>query len=245
MSDQPQPDTAAIDYRTSHIGKGADYDKTFVDSPARAVMWELEKQTLSSMLDELFLDPPDLLDFACGTGRIAAHIEARCRTSTGVDVSASMLEIAKTQTKQTELLCIDLVGTDALKERKFDLITAFRFFPNAEEKLRADAMQRLAGLLSPRGYLIFNNHKNDSSLMLKVARLAGRGDTRNMSSSEVSDLVSAAGLRIRTMLHLGYLNFTDTWMIRPQGLALFVERQLMNVPALGRWAQNVIYVCSR
>ena len=241
----PKPDTSSIDYRTSHLGKGSDYHNTFVDSPARAVMWEIEKQVLTRLMGELFNAPPSLLDFACGTGRIAAHLEDSCRSSTGVDVSTSMLDVAKTTTRRTELLCVDVVGSDALGGRRFDLITAFRFFPNAEEALRSEAMRRLASLLAPGGYLVFNNHKNESSLMLTLARLAGRGDRRNMSSSEVSTLVAEAGLRIFKAIPLGYLNLTDTWMLRPKGLALFVERQLLKVPSIGRFAQNVIYVCKR
>src|SRR5690606_35609538 len=103
----------------------------------------------------------------------------------------------------------------------------------------------LATLLAPDGYLIFNNHKNDTSLMLKVARSVGRGDPHNMSAGDVSRIVNGAGLRIRASIPLGYLNWTQSLTLRPRGLALLVERRLMKVASLHRLEQNVIYACSR
>jgi len=232
-------------YRASHQGKGTDYHATFVQSAPRAIMWELEKDILSRLVEGLFASPPRLLDFACGTGRIAGHLENRCAHSTGVDVSASMLEVARRTTHRTELLHGDIVTSPLLQGRQFDLITAFRFFPNAEEELRSAVIRTLTGYLAPGGHLVFNNHKNDTSLMLKVARAAGRGDPRNMSHMEVEDLVQISGLRIREAIPLGYLNWNEILTLRPLGLALAVERRLMKMPRLHKLAQNVIYVCSR
>jgi len=232
-------------YRASHLGKGADYHELFSQDAPRAVMWELEKQVLSKLIESLFESPPALLDFACGTGRIAGHLERKCASALGVDVSPSMLEVARKNTYRTELLRADIIAGNQLAGRQFDLITAFRFFPNAEDELRIAAMNHLATLLSPAGYLIFNNHKNDTSLMLKVARAVGRGDPHNMSAMDVERIVGGAGLRVRASIPLGYLNWTHVLTLRPRRLALSVERQLMKISRMHRLAQNVIYVCSR
>jgi hypothetical protein len=82
-------------------------------------------------------------------------------------------------------------------------------------------------------------------LMLKAARCVGRGDPHNMSVAEVEQLVQASGLRILRSVPLGYLNWTDTWMLRPRSLALSTERMLTNARFLPQLAQNFIYVCSR
>jgi SAM-dependent methyltransferase len=225
--------------------KGWDYHTTFSNMPCRRVMWELEKTTLSMLVSRLYSAPPRLLDFACGTGRIAAHLEPACASVTGIDISAPMLEVARNNLPRGELICADVTRSDALGGRLFDLITAFRFFPNAEPSLRADVIQQLGTRLAEGGFLIMNNHKNSSSLMLKVARLVGRGDPHNMSEEEVITLIEQSGLRVREAIGLGYLNWTDRWMLRPLGLALLVEKGLRNLGPIRHLAQNTIYVCSR
>ena len=85
------------------------------------------------------------LDFACGTGRILEYFAGRVDSSTGVDVSDSMMEVAGRWPPKAELIEADLTQNDVLGDRRFNLITAFRFFPNAEPELRQAVTPRSRG----------------------------------------------------------------------------------------------------
>ena len=74
-----------------------------------------------------------------------SYLEDRTKSAVGVDLSPSMLEVARKNKRSAEIIEADLTRSDVLGDRKFNLITAFRFFPNAEAELRSEAMQVLAG----------------------------------------------------------------------------------------------------
>ena len=102
-----------------------------------------------------------LLDFACGSGRVLELLEGHVGKATGVDVTESMLEVAADVTERSRLVHADITRSDDLDGEQFDLITAFRFFPNAELDLRHEAMAKLATLLAPGGIPDFQqSHQN-------------------------------------------------------------------------------------
>src|SRR5690348_278614 len=126
-------------YTDSHKARGRDYHDSFrpAVSPYRAMHWRLEQRALDGILrDHVVGRNIAYLDFACGTGRILAHLYQRVAVATGVDVSSSMMEVARELAPGAELIEADLTQRDVLQDRRFDLITAFRFFPNAERELR-------------------------------------------------------------------------------------------------------------
>ncbi len=240
---------STLPYIDRHKARGCDYDETFSPElhPYRAMMWRLEQRALSGILrDHLASGKATLLDFACGTGRILVHFRGQVAKATGVDVSSSMMEVARKGVPEAELIEADLTKEDVLGERRFDLITAFRFFPNAEPELRRSVLLVLARHLAPQGLLVFNNHKNRNSLARRLSRLFGREVQRGtMSHAEVEALLGLAGLRIVKAIPLGSLPVSDRHLLLPVGLLERLERWLSGVPPLAALAQNVIYVCAR
>jgi len=236
-------------YTESHKGKGRDYHETFAPevNPHRAMLWRLEQRALDGILrDHLGPGKVAHLDFACGTGRVLGHFRGRVASATGVDVAASMMEVAREVAPGAELIEADLTQRDVLGERQFDLITAFRFFPNAEPELRRAVLRVLARHLAPRGVLAFNNHKNRNSLPGRISRLLGRaapGPT--MTNAEVQALVAEAGLRIVQVIPLASLPFSENHLLLPISLLQLLERGISGLPALTGIAQDVIYVCAR
>ncbi len=240
-------------YRDSHRAKGQDYHQIFSTHPHLAMIWRMERSRLLEILDRWFAErAPDHLDFACGTGRVLAHLRSRTQSSVGVDLSASMLEVARGLVRDAELIEADLTRDDVLGERRFDLITAFRFFPNAEPELRSEAMGVLVRHLRPGGCLVFNNHENRSSLLRRVARGLGRTGPRSgrppsaqqsMSREEIRELVAVGGLRIVEELPIAVLPFSDRHMLHPAWLLEAVERGLGRLPGAASLAQNLIYAC--
>lgn len=229
------------DYRSSHLGKGNEYHSIFTEKPHTAMLWTLEQRVLQELLDAHFpSERPTHLDFACGTGRVLSALAPRCRRSVGVDVSESMLGVAQTNNPNAELVLVDLTRENILEGQTFDLVTAFRFFPNAEDSLRLEALSVLTKLLSPRGVLIFNNHMNSKTLYRGVLRLTGRPRGHGMSLTEVEDLVATQDLKITDMFGLGSMPLNDKYMFAPQ-LVARGEWALNRMPGRRRYAQDQIF----
>ena len=240
-------------YRESHLQKGADYHETFLSMPHRAMVWSLERRLLRRIVRKQFpIYPPSHLDFACGTGRLLELLSPLTASSTGVDISASMLDVAHDTLTGVELVEADITRDDCLGSRRFDLITAFRFFPNAEPLLRRDALTVLVRHLEPKGILIFNNYLNRGSLVQRIAVTLGRTVSLQrqeakwgMSRREAQELVAAAGLKVEQEHPLAVLPFTDRHMLYPAGLLEKIESIMGSVKPLTPLAQNLIYVCRR
>ena len=239
-------------YREAHKTKGEDYHVKFSDMPHRAMLWRMEQRFLRQLVSNLFPGRrPTYLDFACGTGRVLAHLAPLTESPVGIDVSASMLEVARKGVGSAEVIEADLTRDDPLGARQFQLITAFRFFPNAEPELRSAAIAALARHLHPEGYLVFNNHKNTASLARRVSRWLGRlrpptdRGPGTMSRGEAYELAAEAELRILREHPIGALPFTDRHMLRPAWLLGALESALSRVPGTSAIAQNLLYVCER
>jgi len=234
-------------YRNSHQHKGIDYHTRFSENPRRAMVWNLERKILLRIVSR-FLDARSCehLDFACGTGRILTFLEDHVATSTGVDISESMLAIARQNTTKATIFHGDLTREPVLKGRSFDLITTFRFFPNAEPQLRTDAINTLTRLMKPDGLLVFNNHRNTSWLRCRLAALRRKKGMRleGMSDEEVRALVAQADLTIKKVYHVGVLPETETQFLRPRFLASWFESVASRLP-LASLSEDLIYVCSK
>lgn len=242
----PALDIPYDDYRSSHQGKGEDYHNRFAGSSHRALMWRIEQRILKSLLHEHFPEPDQirLLDFACGTGRILRLLEGDVGHSTGVDIAQSMLDVAARDLPKTRLICADITRAHDLDEERFDLITAFRFFPNAEPALRDEAMAKLKTLLAPGGLLVFNNHLRKGSLRHRAFLARDRrGALKNkrrlhvMSDEEVADLVARHGLTMLESHHLGLLPVKrEQKPLRFSAVMLGVERLAARTNLLASWA---------
>ena len=235
-------------YRESHMepGRGSSYDRVFRENAHRAIIWELEQRAMDDVVRRFFADRPIRhLDFACGTARIVCYLEDRAIQSTGVDVSPSMLEVARANVRKAEILHADLTRENVLGQRQFDLITAFRFFPNAEPALRRDAMAALVKHLAPGGYIVFNNHTNQSSMLNRLCRLLCRGGTLGMTQAEVDELVAAAGLKIEKVYPIGLMPATERHLFMPRQVLRAIERMASACGVFRGLSQNLIFVCGR
>lgn len=233
------------DYRQSHQDpkKGVEYHAKFTGNPYRSMIWGMEKEILDEIATTRLRTHFDHLDFACGTGRILEHFQSLAGSSTGVDVSESMLEVARQRLAGCTFINGDITRENLLPGRGFDLITAFRFFANSQDELRADAMAALAELLAADGVIVFNNHKNRWSLIYMLGKLLRRGQ-RDMSHAEVVRLAGSAGLEVLEVRHMAVLPATDKYRLLPIGMLASLERWLSRRAFLRPVAANNIYVCS-
>ena len=240
------------DYRSSHEGKGPDYHAKFFQYPHRSVAWEIEQRLLLNILAARFPAPEQvrLLDFACGTGRILGLLDRRVGTATGVDAADSTLQAAREALSHSELLLRDITQPSDFDSRRFDLITAFRFFPNAEPELREAALEKLAALLAPGGILVFNNHLRCSGTTMRVRRLLQRFGHRFrgralhcMSDTEAEHLLERHGLSTVETHHLGVapvLNEKRAFL--PYSLLARLEHWATDAKGLDKLCNSKIYL---
>jgi predicted TPR repeat methyltransferase len=242
------------DYRLSHTspGKGIEYSESFQKLPYLRYLWDWEKNILRQVVEQNFSDPKAVqhLDFACGTGRIIGHLEQIVGKSVGVDVSDAMLEVALRNVRKSELIKVDLTKENIFKGKQFELITAFRFFLNAQESLRNEVMGILAKTLCPEGRLVFNVHMNKTSIHAKLTRFKFKVTRRaeilnSLSIAEVNRMVSAQGLQIQNIYHFGLLPVKVKSQMIPIGLLDLIETPASRVPFFTSFSSQLIFVCKR
>jgi predicted TPR repeat methyltransferase len=234
----------ANSYTDSHKkpGRGDSYDEHFVTLRWRRFLWSREQLALTNFVDEFFKDRDiHLLDFACGTGRIVRFLENRVVTAVGVDVSESMLVKAKRKLTRTELIQADITKDNVLKGRKFNLITAFRFFLNAEPELRIAALNTLVPLLDGEGYFVFNNHRNQDSPLVRFKYNRRRKKRNFMSMEEMRDMIRQVGLEIIKIYPVGFLPLRKITL--PGILNTVIDNIAVKFDCLQNFSESPIAVC--
>lgn len=94
-----------------------------------------------------------ILDAGCGTGRVAIELARRGRPVVGVDVSASMLGVARRQAPDLTWIEADLAGLDL--EHRFDVVLmAGNVVPLLAAGTEAETVRRAAAHLRPGGLLV-------------------------------------------------------------------------------------------
>ncbi len=241
-----------IDYRGSHtaVGYGETYDRTYREGYYKEQWDQLEQPLLRSVFSDLRASGAETyLDFACGTGRILSVGESIFPTSFGVDVSEAMLSQAAARCPGSTIRQIDL--TRESLGRQFDVVSAFRFFLNAQPQLRREAVAAIASHLAPGGALVANVHVNRSSILGLAYRfrntLSGATIANVMGFNELEDLFEGAGLQIEAAHWYSYWPRTG-W--RGAGLAARllkpVDRFVGRLPAFAqRWSQSFMVVARR
>ncbi|GAI35128.1 unnamed protein product, partial [marine sediment metagenome] len=132
--------SAESDYRKSHIGKNKSFFyKSYVYSKSSydTAIWEREKSCLINIIEKYLRDADiNYLDFACGTGRIISFLETKVNMPFGIDISGSMIELAKKKVTHSKIIKGDITKDPSLIKGEFNLITCFRFFLNAQDSLK-------------------------------------------------------------------------------------------------------------
>jgi ubiquinone/menaquinone biosynthesis C-methylase UbiE len=241
--------TKEYSYRDSHkySTKGSDYEAYYQTQQWERFLWSREQEIIKKILEKYFAGRDiHLLDFACGTGRITSFLEARVKTSTGVDVSGSMLKIAREKLKRTEIIEADITADNVFEGRKFNLITAFRFFVNAEPPLRAAVMQAISKLLSDDGYFVFNNHQSYGSPWIKLLYIHRLMKNSNsifnvMTIDEMNRLIEDVGMEILELYPAGF--FHPPKIAVPQVVTSTVDKLCCKLKPLARLSESPIAVC--
>lgn len=230
------PVDSYLDYSDSHKGKGNQYDENFRSRIGRKFMYEWE----SKLITHYSSKSQNHLDFACGTGRITKISLSPIRL--GVDISESMLTVARRNCPAAEFRCGDFQKI-LRDEEKFDLITAFRFFPNADNKLRYAVLSKLKEHLSPDGTIIINNHRNFWSLSMISFRLAFfKYGQAGLSHKQIKMLCAKYGFKIIKYYSYGVVPQNETVSIFPWSITKRIDELFVKIFPKARAGYNVIYV---
>jgi SAM-dependent methyltransferase len=233
-------------YRSSHStpGYGHRYSSNYAVGYYAGVFREIETPILKEIFATLGEGRASLLDFACGTGRITRLSVSYFDRVVGVDVSEEMLEIARSEGGPT-YVCRDITRLP-LGER-FSVVTAFRFFLNAEHALRAEALAAIKQHLAPNGRLVCNIHMNSQSIMgffFRIARwLPGLPRHNTLSYRTFEHVLAAAGFSVERVVWYAvtprpgrfFARLLDRW-VGP------IERALTAIGLQGRFAHSFIII---
>lgn len=237
------------DYRTTHIGPESwakDYDaKLFAPGSFDAAIWEREQQLLDRVVHECLQRRHSYLDFACGTARVLSHVERHFRAAVGLDISPTMLDVARERTSTANFVQGDATSDpQVLRGRRFDFVTAFRFFLNAQPSLRDAAMAFLASTLQDDdSRLLFNVHGNRYSTRAVVAAKARitREQFSSMSVRESVQLAARHGLKVVEWYGIGSY---DKALLRILPLSAWRWAEL-KAPLPKRFAVYLYFLCRR
>jgi SAM-dependent methyltransferase len=192
----PERNDPIIDYVAGHKERGPTYDRALSADPFDAYMTAWEIRHVRELLAKAF--PGGIgryLDFACGTGRITEIIAPMAVEVVGVDVSPTMLEVARGKLPSARFVEADLTA-NPLDLGAFDLVSSFRFFGNAEPDLRRAALRALGARLRAGGYLLLNSHRNPWALLSLISRLGGRPMHVDLSYPALKRLLAEAGFEV-------------------------------------------------
>jgi SAM-dependent methyltransferase len=234
-------------YTALHIGAGEQYHRRFVANPGRALMWDLEQAALRDLIGAL--KPRRALDFACGTGRISSFVESAFPELAidGIDISESMLDLARKKGGRTTYRLMDTQEAISFYgEHHFDLIMAFRFFPNAEAALRRRIAADLARLVTDDGALVINNHRNFWSTSYLARRLRGEQPIGALNR-DIEALFTDQGFRVVRRLSLGLWPQGDlrALLLPWTAVRALEEKNLAWTAAHHKLGYNTIWVLSR
>jgi len=216
------------------------------------VIWEMEQVALLRLMGRFYPDygKADVLDFACGAGRITTFLCAHVGSLVGIDVSEAMLEIAKSKVSDVEFVCENIAERPEAVPGEKDIITSFRFLLKAEPRLRVDCIGALREKLrgdesvmilgihhNPWGYVVF---KRIWSRLFSE----GRGKPAGFSLCDMQRLAVQCGLRIVGGTGVAFIPHPIARLL-PDKVYRGIEGMLSRLPWLWRFASHMIVVCKR
>lgn len=239
------------DYRLSHTAKGygQHYEKTFSSKRTGFYYKTCEQPFLNKLFSEIAKNSNGpVLDFACGTGRITKILNNHFTDITAIDVSDEMLQSAKKSLPQIKFLHTD-VSRENVLNRKFKLITAFRFILNAQPELRNQCLHWINKHLKDDGVLIINNHLRKNSLkglLINFVKSFGLWKTRNiLSDNDFKNIMLQNGFSCKKLFSFCLLPGGQNFPPVSPKLQFRLEKCLANFIELDHYAEQSIYICKK
>jgi len=247
-----------INYRQT-FQKGADAYDSLTQSKHITLIYELEKNVLAKLFDRINSREKSLMDFACGTGRWTRFLEDHFDQTTGVDVSEEMISLAKQKCEKAQFIVTDITSDNVdpqLGERQFDVITAFRFYKNAEGQLKKAATDALAKYLKKDGLFIFDLHLNTFSIMgmlacicrlLRLDKIFKLSEltVRTISLNDIEKLFKDSDFEVIDYYGTGLLPGRSNYTILPKNMLYKIESRAAEKKILRKFAYNILVIAKK
>lgn len=195
----------AFDHNTSWKSRSVAeaYDGRRFTSLGGRFFDKAEKRAIATCLDdaEKVFPIKQMIDLACGTGRISEFLAARGYQLTCGDISDEMLRVAKARLESAGARDAAFLHVDIYKieqpDASFDCVSAFRLFQHLTSEQRSKALREMARI-SRRFVLVNVMHTSKYYEAVRtLRRLLGRYATRYTSSQEQTDQeLRYAGLKV-------------------------------------------------
>lgn len=245
--------TVGDNYRQAHMTAEAAqrYEALYAPGTYDDWIWEMEKAYLDRVVRKHLgsrLGRIRLLDFACGTGRVLGFLESMVSKAVGVDVSEAMLALARQRVQKAELHRTDITQEEIRPNGGYGLVTAFRFFLNADETLRGEALRAIRQALADDGIFITNIHGNLVSLRVAsylFRRYLLREKINAVSLWAMKRALARHGFRVVEIAGLGWCT-RRVYGLLGRRWSNWVEQQIFRrVPILSYGAVNLMFVCRK
>jgi ubiquinone/menaquinone biosynthesis C-methylase UbiE len=146
-------DTMASSLRTARIAVSG-----------KAWEWELHNSTavpIRNLVELVSVGPQDdVLEIACGIGRIGLELSSRCHSWTGADISANMLTYAAQRLQgvsNVRLQQLDGKGLSGLADNSFDVVYCTNTIAHLDELDRWRYVLEAFRVLRPGGRIFIDN----------------------------------------------------------------------------------------
>jgi len=217
-------------------------------------IWQLQQPVLERILKDFRqqrTEPVRLLDFACGTGRVLAGLESLVDSAEGIDVSENMVAVARSKCVKARLLVGDILTNPDLLQKRYDVISCFRFLLNAEPEMRSRVLHRLREVLrAPDGRLLVNVHGNSRSLRHPAIiwrRRRERTEKSDAMLNEMSPAETKSLLRhnaFQVVRQFGFGMLPPTLYRTPlRSVAAALDRLLAGDHRWNDWSIDMLFVC--
>jgi SAM-dependent methyltransferase len=136
--------------------------------------WTANNQYHSSLLKHVPEYCENALEIGCGTGAFARVLAKRCRRVVALDLSAEMIRVARSRSRQFENLEFQLA--DAMKsdfpQSHFDFVCSIATLHHLEQR---QLLLKIKDALTPRGVLVVLDLVQSNSLVERMSDVVALG----------------------------------------------------------------------
>ena len=169
---------------------------------------------LPSELIKIYLDiaprsyPKRFLDLGCGTGLVGTKFHSLCRSMTGVDISAKMLDAAREKQLYESLYVSEILTfLNTISGTYYDLVVCADVLPYMGDLV--ELFKGVSSLLTAKGHFMFSVEHHSSVADLPILQQSGRFAH---SSNYVADTAAHTGWHIISQTLLDLRREREGWV---------------------------------
>ena len=184
--------------RATYDAVAGDYERLLPDLRAETPLDRAMLATFAELTTAAGLGP--VADLGCGTGRITAHLDALGVDAFGIDLSPTMVELARRAHPRLRFDVGSITGLD-LPDAAAGGVLAWYSTIHTPPHFLPGVFAELCRVLAPGGYLLIGFHVGAGDRPRTVTYRDGITiDAYDVTPERVADLARQAGLVVHTEL---------------------------------------------